>query len=153
VLPGAPKLVVGAPRLVAGAPSYSEGRQECPPRVLYSPEIGVSNFTLHILSDTVGGFQFLKYILLMWQPSGAKTTATGSLLYSENESQRNVNSLWSCTFGYQGVMWIVEHITELLTSLTGKNSIYHRKNTDSKLIDIANSKTRKKISFIVQYAI
>ena len=70
-LPGAPRLVVGAPRLVAGAPSYSEGPQECPPRVWYSPEIDASKFTLHILSDTPGGFQWLKYILLMygWQSS------------------------------------------------------------------------------------
>jgi len=64
-LPGAPRFVVGAPRLVAGAPSYSEGRQECPPSVWYSPEIDASKFTLHILSDTPGGFQWLKYILLM----------------------------------------------------------------------------------------
>jgi len=65
VLPGAPRLVVGASRCVAGAPSYSEGRQDCPPRVWYSPEIDASKFTLHILSDTPGVFQWLKYILLM----------------------------------------------------------------------------------------
>jgi len=64
-LPGSPRLVVGAPRLVAGAPSYSEGRQECLPMVWYSPEIDASKFTLHILPDTPGGFQWLKYILLM----------------------------------------------------------------------------------------
>jgi len=52
-----PRLVVGTPTLVAGAPSYSEGRQECPPRVSYSPEIDASKFTLHILSDTPGDFQ------------------------------------------------------------------------------------------------
>jgi hypothetical protein len=65
VIRGAPRLVVGAPRLVAGAPSYSEGRQECPPRVWYSPEIDAFKFTLHILSHTPGGSQWLKYILLM----------------------------------------------------------------------------------------
>jgi len=64
-LAGAPRLVIGAPRLVTGAPSYSEGQQECPPRVWYSPEIDTSKFTLHILSDPPGGFQWLKYILLM----------------------------------------------------------------------------------------
>jgi len=48
-------------------PSYSEGRPECPPRVWYSPEIDASKFTLHILSDTPGVFQRLKYILLMQQ--------------------------------------------------------------------------------------
>jgi len=62
---GAPRHVAGAPRFVAGALSYSEGRQECPPRVRYSPEIDASKFTLHILSHTAGGFQWLIYILLM----------------------------------------------------------------------------------------
>jgi len=45
--------------------SYSEGRQECPPRVRDSPEIDASKFALHTLSDTPGGFKWLKYILLM----------------------------------------------------------------------------------------
>jgi len=58
-------VIWGAPRLVVGAPSDSGGRQECPPRVWYSPEIDTSKFTLHILSDTPGGFQWLKYILRM----------------------------------------------------------------------------------------
>jgi hypothetical protein len=58
-------LIPGAPRLFTGAPRYSEGWQVCPPRVWYSPEIDASKFTLHILSDTPGGFQWLKYILLM----------------------------------------------------------------------------------------
>jgi len=64
-LPGLSPALPGASRLVVGAPSYSEGRQECPPRVWYSPEIDASKFTLDILSDTPGGFQCLKYILLM----------------------------------------------------------------------------------------
>jgi len=45
--------------------SYSEGCQRCHPRVWYSPEIDASKFTLHILSVTPGGSQWLKYILLM----------------------------------------------------------------------------------------
>jgi hypothetical protein len=55
----------GAPIPVIRDFSYSEGRPECPPRVWYSPEIGASKFTLHILSDTPGGSQWLKYIVLM----------------------------------------------------------------------------------------
>jgi len=62
-----PRLVVSALRLVAGTPSYSEGQQEFPPRVRYSPEIDVSKFTLHILSDTPRRLQWQKFILLMWQ--------------------------------------------------------------------------------------
>jgi len=79
VLPGAPKVLSGAPRCyqiyhnhsdgtsvaVIREPSNSEGRPECPPRVWYSPEIDASQFTLHILSDTPGVIQWLKYILLM----------------------------------------------------------------------------------------
>jgi len=78
-LPGAPKVLSASPRcsqtyhnhspgtpvVVIWDPSYSEGRQECPPRVWYSPEIDASKITLHILSDTPGVFQWLKYILLM----------------------------------------------------------------------------------------
>ena len=65
VLPDLLPALTGAPRIVVGAPSYPKGRQESPPRVWYSPEIDASKFTLHILSDTPGGFQWLKYILLM----------------------------------------------------------------------------------------
>ena len=65
VLLGATGLVVGASRLVASAPSDSDRRQEWPPTVWCSPEIDASKFSLHILSETPGGFQWLKYILLM----------------------------------------------------------------------------------------
>ena len=63
--PGFSPALPGAPRLVVGAPSFSEGWQERSPRVWYSPEIDASKFTLHILSDTPGGFLWLEYILLM----------------------------------------------------------------------------------------
>jgi len=80
---GAPRHAVGAPRLVAGAShgtplpvirdrSYSEGRSECPPAVWLSHEIDASKFTLHILSDTPGGSQWLKYILLINIPPSWK---------------------------------------------------------------------------------
>ena len=91
---GAPTLVASGPRcslvhlkVLSGAPrcsqtshnhsndtsvavirdsSYSEGRPECCPRVWYSPDIDTSKFTLHFFSDILGGFQWLKYISLMW---------------------------------------------------------------------------------------
>ena len=79
-LPGAPKVLSGAPpcsetyhnhshgthESVIRVPSYSQGRLECPPRVCYSPQIDASKYTLHILSDTPGGSQGPKYILLMY---------------------------------------------------------------------------------------
>jgi len=55
----------GTPVPVIRYPSHSEGRPECTPRVWYSPELDVSKFTLHILSDTPAASERLKYILLM----------------------------------------------------------------------------------------
>jgi len=81
-LPGAPKVLFGTPTYsqtyhnhshgtpvpVMRDPSNSQGGPECPPRVWYSPAIEASKFTLHIFSDTPGGFQWLQYILLMsWE--------------------------------------------------------------------------------------
>jgi hypothetical protein len=79
VLPGAPKDLSGASRcsqtyhyLAHGTPvlvirdlSNSECRAECPPRVWYTLDINTSKFTLHILLDTSGGYQWLRYILQM----------------------------------------------------------------------------------------
>jgi len=79
VLPGAHKVLTSAPRCSQTYPnhchstpvpvirdlSYSEGRPECPRMVWYCPEIDASKFALHIHSDTPGGFQWLKYLLLM----------------------------------------------------------------------------------------
>jgi hypothetical protein len=85
-LPGAPRCTQtshnhshGTPVAVIRDPSYSEGRPECPPRVRYSPDVDASKFTLHILSDTPGGFQWLKYISLMISCSwvSLKTYCTG----------------------------------------------------------------------------
>jgi len=78
-LPGVPKVLSGVPTcsqtyynhshrtpvLIIRYASYTKGRPEYPPRVRYSPEIDASKFTLHILSDTPGGYQWLKYIVLM----------------------------------------------------------------------------------------
>jgi len=55
----------GTPVWVIRNPIYFEGRQEWAPRVWYSPEIDASKFTLHILSDTPEGFQWLKSIFQM----------------------------------------------------------------------------------------
>jgi len=57
VFPGLLLALPGAPRLVGDTPSYSEGQQECPSRVGYSPEIDAAKFTFHIYSHSLGGFQ------------------------------------------------------------------------------------------------
>jgi len=55
----------GPPVLVIRDPSYFHSRQEYPPKVWYFPEIDISKFTFHILSDTPLGSQCIKYILLI----------------------------------------------------------------------------------------
>jgi len=76
-----------------------------------------------------------------WQPLLAKTTAKCSLQHPENERQRSVNSFRTCIVRNQGITRIFSCITVLLTALLGKNSIYRRWNTDTKLIDIAHCST------------
>jgi hypothetical protein len=88
-----------------------------------------------------------------WQPSGAKTIVTYSLPHSETEYRRSVNCVSPCIFYFQGITQIFEYITELLPTLIGKNTLYQRKITDSKLIHIANCKTCKNISSVVEYVI
>jgi len=78
-----------------------------------------------------------------WQPLGAKTTATRSLPHPENEGQWSVNDFWCCIFGNQGIAQIFKHITELLTTLIGNNTINERKNMNSKIFTIAGCKTCK----------
>jgi len=96
-------------------PSYSEGLPEYPPRVWYSPEIDASKFTLHILSDTPGVFQRLKYILLMKQldctTSIASTQNNGihRIYFSLHTSFNRSNYLaskWNCgLISIRGVDW------------------------------------------------
>jgi len=88
-----------------------------------------------------------------WQPLGAKTTATHSLPHPENLRQWTVNNFWSCMLGNQAIARILEHITEQLTALIGKNTIYQTKYTDSQIIDIADCKTCKNKILAVEYTI
>jgi len=88
-----------------------------------------------------------------WQPLAAKTAATHSLLHPENERQQRVNNFWSCIIGNQGIVWIFEHIKELLTTFIGNNTIYQRKNTDSKIIYIATCQTCNNKLLAVVYTI
>ena len=90
-------------------------------------------------------------LMTYWQPLGAKTTATRSLLHSENERPQWVNSICSWVFGNHGIVWIFEHIMELLPTLIGKTTSYQRNNADFKLIDIASCQTSKNMLLIVDY--
>jgi len=63
---------------------------------------------------------FIKY----WQPLLAKTTAQCSLPHPENERQLSINSFSCCIFGNQVIALIFAFITELLTAIMGKYTIY-----------------------------
>jgi len=85
LLPGAPRVHSGTLRcsqtyqnhlIVILAPfircsSCSEGQPEYTSKVWYFPENDTSKLTLHILSDTPGGSQWLSYILLIYVEKGA----------------------------------------------------------------------------------
>jgi len=83
-------------------PSYSEGLPEYPPGVWFSPEIDASKFTLHILSDTPGVFQWLKYILLMWDHAQNSTW---------EDLERLLESIdragWECTIDSKWERWVM----------------------------------------------
>jgi hypothetical protein len=80
LLCGAPEVLYGTPKctqaynnlshrthgLVIREPRYFDGWLECPPRVQYTPDIDVSKYTLHFLSDIPGDFWWQKYILLIY---------------------------------------------------------------------------------------
>ena len=89
---------------------------------------------------------FMRY----WQPLRAKATAKCSLQHPENERQRSVNSFRTCILRNQGIARIFACITVLLTAFLGKNTIYWRWNTDTKLIDIANCFTSKSSLIVVE---
>jgi len=88
-----------------------------------------------------------------WQPFQPKHCMTYIFPYYEIERQRCINNLWSCVFGSQGIASIFELITELLSAFIGKHPTYKRENTDSKIINMANSKRYKKRLFAAEYVI
>jgi len=88
-----------------------------------------------------------------WQPLGAKTTATCSLLHHENKHQQSVPSFRFRICRNQGPAQIIAHKTELLTASIGKNIIHERYNTDSKSIGIANCKSCRNVLLVVENAI
>jgi len=92
---------------------------------------------------------FIQY----WQPLLAQTTAQCSLPHPENERQRSLNSFSCCIFSNQVIALIFAFITELLTAIIGKNTIYQTYNTDTKSINIASCKAYKNTSLVVENAI
>ena len=80
----------------------------------------IASWLIHVPIDC--RHPFIKY----WQPLQAKTTAKWSLLHPEKEHQRSVNSFSCCRFGNHAITVIFTFITESLTAIIGKNTIYQR---------------------------
>ena len=68
---------------------------------------------------------------------------TLTLPHHETEHQQSIKSIWSCILGNQGLACIIERITELLTAFNAKHTMYHRKNMDLKIINVADCKICK----------
>ena len=122
----------------------------------------------HILSMSVNGaamiFSFASWVIYVpmscrhpfiryRQPLLAKMTVTCCLQHPDHEHQQSVNRYRSCIFCNEGIARILARITVFLTALIGKNTIYQRWNTNTKLIDLANSSTWKSTLLIAENAI
>jgi len=88
-----------------------------------------------------------------WQPCEAKQWMIYLLPHHVNECEQSLINCKSCLLGKQAVRWIVEHITELLTPIIGKNIKYRRKSTHSKIHHIANCNPCKTSLLDVKYVI
>jgi len=94
-------------------------------------------------------YPFMRY----WKPLLKNTTVTCYLRHPENERQRSVNSFGTCIFRKQGIAGIFTCVTVLLTALHGNNTKYRRRNTDTKLLNIANYSTSKSTLLVAENTI
>jgi len=101
-------------------------QRHAPCRIVRMSVNGVStifSFASRVIHLLIGcRHPFMRY----WQPVLAKTRGRGSLPHPENERQWSVNRFSCCIFRNQGIARIFEFITELLPTLIGKYTIYHR---------------------------
>jgi len=88
---------------------------------------------------------------MLWPPFHLKQCMTHKLPHHETEHQRSINNIWSCILGHQGFTRMNQLITELLTAFVAKNTTYNRKNTDSKIINVADCKTCQNRLLAVEY--
>jgi len=90
----------------------------------------------------------------MWsQPFHLNQCKKHTLPHHATERQQRVNHIWLCILCNQGFVRIKELITELLIASIVKNAMYKRKNTYSKIINVADCKTCKKRLLAVEYLI
>jgi hypothetical protein len=133
---------------------YWQKRQHhrnCPiQRMSVNRESMIFSFACRLIYVPIGCIHpFIKY----WQPLLAKTTAKCSLPHSENDRQLRVRNFSYCIIGNEVIALFLAFITELLSAIIGKNTLYHRYNTNSKLIYLVSWKAYKNTLLIVENAI
>jgi len=107
-----------------------------------------------VVSSLISVANCVSYFYTMyWQPIQLKECMTCTLPQNENESHQSVNSFSFCVLGDQGIVQMYQLTTELLTALISKSRSYNRKIMDSKIIDMANSKTCKNRFLAAEYVI
>jgi len=87
------------------------------------------------------------------QPFHFKQGFSHTLPHHETERQQSVNNIWSCILGNQGFVRMNVLITELLTASMAQYAMYRRQNTYSKIINVADCKTSKKILLAAEYLV
>jgi len=80
---------------------------------------------------------------MSWQPFHLKRHMTHMLPHPATERQWSINNIWCCILGNQGFTQMIELRTKLLTPHIAKNTMSNRKNSDSKIINVADCKTCK----------
>jgi len=90
---------------------------------------------------------------MLRSPFHLNQSLTHNLPHPETERQRSVKNIEWCIMGNQGFTWMNQLITELLTAFIAKNTKYKRKNTDSKIINIADCEMCKNRLLAVEYLI
>jgi len=91
--------------------------------------------------------------MMLWPPFHSKQCLTHKSPHHETVRQWSVNNIWSYILGNQGFTQMNQLITELLTAFIAKNTTYNRKNTESKIINVADCKLCKKRLLAVEYLI
>jgi hypothetical protein len=115
-------------------------------------QMSVNNLPLCILGSLYSKW-LQTSIIRYWQPLLAKRNVTCSLPHPENECHRNINSFSSCIFGNQGVVQNIGFLTEILTTVIGKNTIHQRYHTNSKFIHLARLNAGEIVSSVVENTI
>jgi len=144
-------------RLVAEIHLWDIGSLHCQKQQRHAP-CGIQKMRVNGVSRIVSVASWVSYVpigcrhpfMRYWQPLQAKATATCYLRHPENERQWSINSFRTCIFRNQSIAQIFACKPVLLTALLGNITIHRRWNTDTKLIDIANSSTTKSTLLVAE---